>query len=179
MSRVGRAPVLIPSGVGVTISDQHVQITGPKGSLDLDVPGDIRVREDDDRLIVERDDDERGNRALHGLTRSLINNMVVGVSQGFRKELQIVGVGYRALPKGESGLELQLGFSHSIDVQAPNGVTFEVPEPTRIVVHGIDKQVVGQVAAEIRSVRKPEPYKGKGVRYIDEYVARKAGKAAK
>jgi large subunit ribosomal protein L6 len=130
-------------------------------------------------LLVERPDDERRNRALHGLTRSLVNNMVVGVSEGFSKELQIVGVGYRAAAKGDSALELQLGFSHPVNVQAPDGITFDVPEPTRIIVSGSDKQVVGQVAADIRSYRKPEPYKGKGVRYLGEHVARKAGKAAK
>jgi len=128
---------------------------------------------------VERSDDERRNRALHGLTRSLVNNMVLGVSEGFSKELQIVGVGYRAAAKGSNALELQLGFSHPVNVEAPDGITFDVPEPTRIIVSGIDKQVVGQVAADIRSYRKPEPYKGKGVRYLGEHVARKAGKAAK
>ena len=127
---------------------------------------------------MERSDDERRNRALHGLTRSLVNNMVLGVSEGFSKELEIVGVGYRAAAKG-SALELQLGFSHPVNVEAPDGITFDVPEPTRIIVSGIDKQVVGQVAADIRSYRKPEPYKGKGVRYLGEHVARKAGKAAK
>lgn len=179
MSRIGKSPITLPSGVEVTIKDQHVAVTGPKGSLDLDVAGDITVRQEGDVLHVERPDDERRNRAMHGLTRSLVNNMVIGVSQGFRKELQIIGVGYRALAKGDNGLELQLGYSHSIDVKAPDGVTFDVPEPTHIVVSGIDKQAVGQVAAEIRSLRKPEPYKGKGVRYVGEYVARKAGKAAK
>ena len=179
MSRIGKFPITVPSGVEVTITDQNVAVTGPKGSLDLDVVEGITVRQEGDVLHVERPDDERRNRAMHGLTRSLVNNMVIGVSQGFRKELQIIGVGYRALAKGDSALELQLGYSHSIDVKAPDGVTFDVPEPTHIVVSGIDKQAVGQVAAEIRSLRKPEPYKGKGVRYVGEYVARKAGKAAK
>ena len=179
MSRIGKAPITLPTGVEVTIVSQHVAVKGPKGSLDLDVPGDITVRQEGDEILVERPDDDRRNRALHGLTRSLVNNMVVGVSQGFKKELQIVGVGYRALAKGDNALELQLGFSHSIDVKAPDGVTFEVPEPTHIVISGIDKQAVGQTAAEIRSLRKPEPYKGKGVRYVGEHVARKAGKAAK
>ena len=154
-------------------------VKGPKGELDIEVPGDITVRQDGEVLLVERPDDERRNRALHGLTRSLVNNMVVGVSEGFSKELQIVGVGYRAAAKGDSALELQLGFSHPVNVQAPDGITFDVPEPTRIIVSGTDKQVVGQVAANIRSYRKPEPYKGKGVRYLGEHVARKAGKAAK
>jgi large subunit ribosomal protein L6 len=179
MSRIGKAPITVPSGVEVTIQGGNVAVTGPKGSLDLEVPGDITVRQEGEELLVERSDDERRNRALHGLARSLVNNMVVGVSEGFTKELQIVGVGYRAVAKGSNALELQLGYSHSIDVKAPDGVSFEVPEPTRIVVSGIDKQAVGQVAADIRSLRKPEPYKGKGVRYVDEYVARKAGKAAK
>jgi large subunit ribosomal protein L6 len=179
MSRIGKAPITLPTGVEVTIVSRHVAVKGPKGSLDLDVPGEITVRQEGDEILVERPDDDRRNRALHGLTRSLVNNMVVGVSQGFKKELQIVGVGYRALAKGDNALELQLGFSHSINVKAPDGVTFEVPEPTHIVISGIDKQAVGQTAAEIRSLRKPEPYKGKGVRYVGEYVARKAGKAAK
>jgi large subunit ribosomal protein L6 len=179
MSRIGKAPITLPTGVEVTIVSRHVAVKGPKGSLDLDVPGEITVRQEGDEILVERPDDDRRNRALHGLTRSLVNNMVVGVSQGFKKELQIVGVGYRALAKGDNALELQLGFSHSINVKAPDGVTFEVPEPTHIVISGIDKQAVGQTAAEIRSLRKPEPYKGKGVRYVGEHVARKAGKAAK
>ena len=163
----------------MTIADQHVVVKGPRGSLDLDVVDDITVRQEGDLLHVERPDDERRNRAMHGLTRSLVNNMVVGVSQGFKKELQIVGVGYRALAKGDNALELQLGFSHSVNVKAPDGITFDVPEPTHIIVSGADKQAVGQMAAEIRSLRKPEPYKGKGVRYVGEHVARKAGKAAK
>mgnify|MGYP002129451831 FL=1 len=179
MSRIGKAPITLPTGVEGTIVSRPVAVKGPKGSLDLDVPGEITVRQEGDEILVERPDDDRRNRALHGLTRSLVNNMVVGVSQGFKKELQIVGVGYRALAKGDNALELQLGFSHSINVKAPDGVTFEVPEPTHIVISGIDKQAVGQTAAEIRSLRKPEPYKGKGVRYVGEHVARKAGKAAK
>ena len=154
-------------------------VKGPKGELDIEVPVDITVRQDGEEILVERSDDERRNRALHGLTRSLVNNMVLGVSEGFSKELQIVGVGYRAAAKGSNALELQLGFSHPVNVEAPAGITFDVPEPTRIIVSGIDKQVVGQVAADIRSYRKPEPYKGKGVRYLGEHVARKAGKAAK
>jgi len=179
MSRIGKAPILLPNGVEVGISGKSIEVKGPKGSLDFEVPGAIVVRQDGDQIYVERPDDERTNRALHGLTRSLINNMVIGVSEGFSKELEIIGVGYRAQAKGQSSLELQLGFSHSISVDAPEGVSFEVPEPTRIIVSGIDKQAVGQVAANIRSYRKPEPYKGKGVRYLGEHVARKAGKAAK
>ena len=179
MSRIGKAPITVPSGVEVQIQGRQVAVKGPKGELDIEVPVDITVRQDGDEILVERSDDERRNRALHGLTRSLVNNMVVGVSEGFSKELQIVGVGYRAAAKGSNALELQLGFSHPVNVEAPTGITFDVPEPTRIIVSGIDKQVVGQVAADIRSYRKPEPYKGKGVRYLGEHVARKAGKAAK
>ncbi|MBJ31022.1 MAG: 50S ribosomal protein L6 [Acidimicrobiaceae bacterium] len=179
MSRIGKAPIPVPSGVEVTIDGRRVAVKGPKGELDLEVPGEITVRQDGEELVVERPDDERQSRALHGLARSLVNNMVVGVSEGFSKELQIVGVGYRAAAKGSDGLELQLGFSHPVNVTAPAGITFDVPEPTRIIVSGTDKQVVGQVAADIRSYRKPEPYKGKGVRYLGEHVARKAGKAAK
>ena len=178
MSRIGKAPITVPSGVEVQIQGRQVAVKGPKGELDIEVPVDITVRQDGDEILVERSDDERRNRALHGLTRSLVNNMVLGVSEGFSKELEIVGVGYRAAAKG-SALELQLGFSHPVNVEAPDGITFDVPEPTRIIVSGIDKQVVGQVAADIRSYRKPEPYKGKGVRYLGEHVARKAGKAAK
>ena len=179
MSRIGKAPIPVPSGVEVSISGRQVAVKGPKGALDLEVPGEITVRQDGEEILVERPDDERVNRAMHGLTRSLVNNMMVGVSEGFRKELQIVGVGYRCIAKGTDALELQLGFSHPVLVEAPDGISFEVPAPTRIIVSGPDKQVVGQVAADIRSHRKPEPYKGKGVRYLGEHVARKAGKAAK
>ena len=179
MSRVGKAPITLPPGVEVTLDGSRVEVTGPRGTIDLEVPGEISVRRDGDTLIVERPDDERRNLSLHGLARSLVNNMVIGVSEGFTKELQIVGVGYRVTAQGDDALELQLGYSHAIRVKAPEGVTFDVPEPTRIIVSGIDKQAVGQVAADIRSHRKPEPYKGKGIRYLGEYVARKAGKAAK
>ncbi|MDE0927983.1 MAG: 50S ribosomal protein L6 [Acidimicrobiales bacterium] len=179
MSRIGKAPIVIPSGVDVGVDGRKVEVKGPKGSLDIEVPGAITVRKEGEEVLVERPDDERTNRALHGLTRSLINNMVIGVTEGYSKELQIIGVGYRALPKGDSALELQLGFSHPIAVKAPSGITFDIPEPTRIIISGIDKQLVGQVAADIRSYRKPEPYKGKGVRYLGEHVVRKAGKAAK
>ena len=154
-------------------------VSGPKGSLDFEVPGKITIRREDDTLLVERPNDERENRALHGLTRSLVNNMVVGVYEGFSKELQLVGVGYRAVAAGPGSLELQLGYSHPVMVTAPEGITFDVPDPTRIIVSGVDKEVVGQVAADIRGHRKPEPYKGKGIRYAGEHVARKAGKAAK
>ena len=179
MSRIGKEPISVPSDVQVSIEGRNVGVSGPKGSLDLDVPGEIEVRQEDDMILVERPNDDRKNKALHGLTRSLVKNMVIGVSEGFKKELEIVGVGYRAAEKGSNGLELQLGFSHSVEVKAPEGITFEVPEPTRIIVSGINKEVVGQVAADIRSYRKPEPYKGKGIRYAGEHVARKAGKAAK
>jgi large subunit ribosomal protein L6 len=179
MSRIGRAPIVLPSGVDVSIGDGHVTVKGPKGTLARDVPGEITVRQEETTLVVERPNDERQNRALHGLTRSLMNNMVVGVTDGFTKDLEIVGVGYRATAKGPAQLELALGFSHSVIVDAPEGITFEVPLPTRISVRGIDKELVGQVAANIRKIRKPEPYKGKGVRYLGEYVQRKAGKAAK
>ncbi|WP_208026686.1 50S ribosomal protein L6 [Rhabdothermincola sediminis] len=179
MSRVGRSPIPLPNGVDVVIEGGHITVKGPKGTLERDLPPTITVRQDDGQLIVERPDDERQNRALHGLTRSLVNNMVVGVTDGFRKDLDIVGVGYRATAKGPTTLELALGFSHPVSVEAPDGVTFEVPTPTHVVVHGIDKETVGQVAANIRAIRKPEPYKGKGVKYRDERILRKAGKAAK
>jgi large subunit ribosomal protein L6 len=179
MSRIGRSPITVPSGVEVTIADKQVTVKGPKGTLARSVPGDITVRQEDGSLLVERPDDERQNRALHGLTRSLVNNMVVGVTDGFNKDLEIVGVGYRATARGANQIELALGFSHPVVVDAPDGVTFEVPTPTRISVRGIDKELVGQVAANIRKIRKPEPYKGKGVRYAGERVIRKAGKAAK
>ena len=179
MSRIGRAPIPVPSGVDVTIADRHITVKGPKGTLERDLPGVITVRKEDDQLVVERPDDERDNRAQHGLTRSLVNNMVLGVTNGFVKELEIVGVGYRATAQGPNAIELALGFSHPVRVQAPEGIEFEVPAPTRISVKGIDKESVGQVAANIRKIRKPEPYKGKGVRYAGERVARKAGKTGK
>jgi large subunit ribosomal protein L6 len=179
MSRIGKAPIPVPSGVDVRVGERDVVVTGPRGTLARTLPGEITVRQEDSTLVVERPDDERMNRALHGLTRSLINNMVVGVTNGFAKDLEIVGVGYRAAARGPSTLELALGFSHPVVVEAPDGITFEVPSPTRISVRGIDKEKVGQVAADIRKLRKPEPYKGKGVRYAGEHVQRKAGKAAK
>jgi large subunit ribosomal protein L6 len=179
MSRIGYSPVTIPSGVDVSTSGLEVSVKGSKGALQHTVPEGIAVEIDDGRISVTRADDSRELRALHGLTRSLINNMVIGVSQGFRKDLEIIGVGYRAQAKGKDKLELALGFSHPVEVQAPDGIEFDVPEPTKIGVIGIDKQVVGQVAAEIRGYRKPEPYKGKGVRYVGERVIRKAGKAGK
>ena len=178
MSRIGRTPVPVPNGVEIKVEGRELTVTGPKGSLERRLPGDISVRQEGAEIIVERPDDERENRALHGLVRSLVNNMVLGVSQEFTKELEIIGVGYRANLQG-STLDLALGFSHPVRVDAPQGITFEVPAPNRIVVRGIDKEQVGQVAADIRAIRKPEPYKGKGVRYLGEYVARKAGKTAK
>src|SRR6266480_4278809 len=179
MSRIGKAPILIPSGVDVSVAGNEVTVKGPKGSLFRRLPADITVRQDGAQLLVERPDDEREHRALHGLTRSLVNNMVLGVTQGFTKELEIVGVGYRATAQGSNAIELALGFSHPVRVEAPPGIEFEVPQPTRIAVKGIDKEAVGQVAANIRKIRKPEPYKGKGVRYAGEVVQRKAGKTGK
>lgn len=179
MSRIGKSPIAVPSGVEIAIDGAHVSVKGPKGQLAWETPDDILVNREGDQLLVTRPDDERRHRALHGMTRSLVANMVVGVSEGFTKELEIVGVGYRAQAQGPSKLELQVGFSHSVPVDAPEGVTFEVPTPNRIIVSGIDKQLVGQVAADIRKIRKPEPYKGKGIRYAGERVLRKAGKSAK
>ena len=169
----------MPDGVTVTVDERRITVKGPSGTLERAIPGVITVRQDDGQLLVERPDDERENRAQHGLTRSLVNNMVVGVTQGFTKELEIVGVGYRATAQGNNAIELALGFSHPVRVQAPDGIEFEVPQPTRIAVRGIDKEAVGQVAANIRKIRKPEPYKGKGVRYLGERVQRKAGKTGK
>ena len=179
MSRIGKSPIPVPSGVDMSIAGRHVTVRGPKGTLESDIPGAITVRQDGEQLVVERPDDERQNRAMHGLVRSLVNNMVQGVTAGFTKELEIVGVGYRATAKGPGAVELALGYSHPVNVTAPDGITFEVPAPNRIVVSGIDKQAVGQVASDIRAWRKPEPYKGKGVRYAGEHVRRKAGKAGK
>jgi large subunit ribosomal protein L6 len=179
MSRIGKSPITVPAGVTITVADGAVAVKGPKGELSRTIPGAIIVRQDGDVVVVERPDDERENRALHGMFRSLVNNMVVGVTEGFRKELDIVGVGYRAAAQGKTKLDMSLGFSHPVVIEAPDGIEFVVPQPTRIEIHGIDKQLVGQVAANIRSLRKPEPYKGKGVRYVDERVRRKAGKAGK
>lgn len=176
MSRIGSAPIELPSGVEVKVDGQVVSVKGPKGTLTQDVGPQMGVAVDDGVVKVERADDERETKALHGLYRALIQNMVVGVTDGYEKELQAVGVGYRAALKGKN-LELQVGFSHPVTVAALDGIEFDVPEPTRIIVRGTDKQKVGQVAADIRKVRPPEPYKGKGIRYIDEQVRRKAGKA--
>jgi len=179
MSRIGRMPIAVPSGVDVAIDGQDVTVKGPKGQLALTVVEPIAVdRADDGTLAVTRPDDERYNRSLHGLTRTLIANMVTGVTSGFSKSLEIVGVGYRVQPKG-AGLEFALGYSHSIQVDPPDGISFTVESPTRLTVNGIDKQKVGEVAANIRKLRKPEPYKGKGIRYSGEVVRRKVGKAGK
>lgn len=179
MSRIGKNPIPVPSGVDITVDGRNITVKGPKGTLSRELPGQITVRAEGDTLLVERPNDERQQRAMHGLTRSLVNNMVVGVTAGFRKELEIVGVGYRAESQGPNAIKLALGFSHPVNVTAPEGITLEVPAPTQVVVTGIDKEVVGQVAADIRSIRKPEPYKGKGVRYAGERILRKAGKAGK
>lgn len=176
MSRIGNAPVPLPDGVSVEVTGPRVTVTGPKGSLVRTFSDRISVAVKDGRLLVSRRDDEGETRALHGLTRALLANMVAGVSAGFARELQMVGTGYRAALQAGS-LELLVGFSHPVRVPAPEGVTFEVPDPARIIVRGIDREQVGQVAAEIRRIRPPEPYKGKGIRYVDEKVRRKAGKA--
>ena len=179
MSRIGRSPIPVPSNVTVTLDGASVTVKGPQGQLARQLQTGISNTQEGAEQVVTRPDDERRHRALHGLSRSLVANMVSGVTEGFSKELEIVGVGYRAIARGPGSLELALGYSHPVMVDAPEGVTFEVPVPTRIVVKGIDKERVGQVAADIRKLRKPEPYKGKGVRYAGERVLRKAGKAAK
>jgi large subunit ribosomal protein L6 len=180
MSRIGKLPISVPSGVDVAIAGQTVTVKGPKGTLEHTVSAPITVaKTDEGALEVKRPDDERNSRALHGLSRTLIANMVTGVTDGYEKKLEIVGVGYRVVPKGPTTLEFSLGYSHSITVNAPEGVTFTVEGPTKFAVQGIDKQVVGEVAANIRKLRKPEPYKGKGIRYAGEQIRRKVGKAGK
>ena len=180
MSRIGRLPITVPSGVEVTLNGQQVDVKGPKGSLSLTVAEPLTVAKNDDGEVqVSRPNDERENRSLHGLTRTLVSNMIVGVTEGYVKKLEIVGVGYRVLAKGPQQLEFALGFSHPVVITAPDGVTFAVETPTKLSVSGIDKQLVGETAANIRKLRKPEPYKGKGVRYAGEQVRRKAGKAGK
>ncbi|MHA6623697.1 50S ribosomal protein L6 [Pseudonocardia sp. DLS-67] len=177
MSRIGRKPIPVPAGVTVSIEPERVTVNGPKGELQERVHRDITVEQVGDELLVRRPTDRGEHRALHGLTRSLVANMVEGVTNGYEKRLEIQGVGYRAQLKGRD-LELALGYSHPVPIEAPAGIEFEVPQPTRITVKGISKQLVGEVAATIRKQRKPEPYKGKGIRYEGEYVARKVGKRA-
>ena len=179
MSRIGNAPIEVPSGVDVSISGTDVTIKGSKGELSMTLPGEITASMEEATLTVTRPDDTTSSKAMHGLARTLCQNMVIGVSEGFEKKLEIVGVGYRAAAKGKDGLEMQLGFSHPVHIKAPEGIEFEVPQQTEIIVKGIDKQLVGQVAADIRKWRKPEPYKGKGIKYEGEHIIRKAGKAAK
>ena len=177
MSRIGKSPIPLPSGVNVSISPGRVMVNGPLGELSQQLPQRIAVEQQEDQIVVSRPTERGQDRALHGLTRSLVANMVEGVTKGFEKTLEIQGVGYRAALRGTS-LELNVGFSHSVSINPPQGITFDVPQPTVVIVKGIDKQQVGQIASEIRRVRPPEPYKGKGIRYQGEYVARKLGKRA-
>lgn len=180
MSRIGRLPIPVPKGVDVQLNGQQVDVKGPKGTLSLTVAEPMTIiKNDEGQLEVTRPNDERQNRALHGLTRTLVANMVTGVTEGYERKLEIVGVGYRVISKGPQQLEFALGFSHPVVVNAPDGITFNVESPTKFSVSGIDKQLVGETAANIRKIRKPEPYKGKGVRYAGEHVRRKAGKAGK
>jgi len=178
MSRIGRLPITVPSGVDVTIEGRNVTVTGPKGTLSRALHPDMTVTREDGTIVVTRPTEQKTHKQLHGLTRTLVNNMVVGVTDGYRKGLEITGVGYRATLNGRK-LTLNLGYSHPIEIDPPAGISFEVENPTRLAVVGIDKELVGQIAAKVRSTRKPEPYKGKGVRYAGEYIRRKAGKAGK
>jgi len=178
MSRIGRLPITVPSGVDVTIDGRTVTVKGPKGSLSRSLHPDMTVSREEATLVVTRPTEQKTHKQLHGLTRTLVNNMVVGVTDGYRKGLEITGVGYRAALNGRK-LQLNLGYSHQIEIDPPEGISFEVENPTRLAVVGIDKELVGQIAAKVRSTRKPEPYKGKGVRYAGEYIRRKAGKAGK
>jgi len=178
MSRIGRLPVTVPSSVEVTIDGRRLTVKGPKGTLTRELHPDMRVSQEDGTIVVTRPTEQKTHKQLHGLTRTLVNNMVVGVTDGYRKGLEITGVGYRATKVGEK-LQLNLGYSHPIEIEPPTGISFEVENPTRLAVLGIDKELVGQVAARVRSTRKPEPYKGKGVRYAGEQIRRKAGKAGK
>ncbi len=178
MSRVGQAPITIPSGVSVSIVGDRITVNGPKGELQRAIPEGIALEQTDGEVRVTRGADTPEVRALHGLVRSLVNNMVIGVTEGYEKRLEIHGVGYRAAKQGND-LELSVGFSHTVKKPAPKGIEFDVPQPTRITVRGIDKELVGQTAAEIRAIKKPEPYKAKGIRYEGEYIRRKGGKAAK
>jgi large subunit ribosomal protein L6 len=179
MSRIGRNPITVPSSVTVSVASDVVTVKGPNGVMSRIIPEGITMTQDGDVLVVDRASEETNHKALHGLTRTLVANMVTGVTDGWTKELEIIGVGYRAAAAGPGALDLSLGFSHPVKFTAPEGVTFEVPTPTRVIIKGADKETVGQVAANIRKIRKPEPYKGKGVRYLGERVVRKAGKAAK
>ncbi|GAA1374532.1 MAG TPA: 50S ribosomal protein L6 [Candidatus Luteococcus avicola] len=180
MSRIGKLPITVPSGVEVKLDGQNVEVKGPKGTLSHVVAEPIKISKNEEGLLeVARPDDERNSRSLHGLTRTLVANMVTGVTEGYEKKLEIVGVGYRVMAKGPTQLEFALGFSHPVVVNAPEGITFAVENNTKFAVQGIDKQLVGEVAANIRKIRKPEPYKGKGVRYAGEQVRRKVGKAGK
>jgi large subunit ribosomal protein L6 len=178
MSRIGRLPVAIPSTVDVTIEGRTVTVKGPKGTLSRTLHPDMGLAKEDGTVVVSRPTEQKMHRQLHGLTRTLVNNMVVGVTDGYRKGLEITGVGYRATLNGKK-LTLNLGYSHPVEIDPPEGISFELENPTRLAVVGIDKELVGQVAAQVRATRKPEPYKGKGVRYAGEYVRRKAGKAGK
>jgi large subunit ribosomal protein L6 len=178
MSRIGRSPIAVPSGVSVVIEGRSVTVTGPKGTLHRDLHPDMIVRQEDGTLVVERPSDAKFHRQLHGLTRTLVANMVEGVTNGYRKGLEITGVGYRAQKIGER-LQLSLGYSHPIEIEPPAGIAFDLENPTRLAVVGIDKELVGQIAARVRATRKPEPYKGKGVKYAGERIRRKAGKAGK
>ena len=178
MSRIGKLPIPVPSGVDVAIEGQTVTVKGPKGTLSRALHPDMTVSREDGTLVVTRPTEQKTHKQLHGLTRTLVNNMVVGVTDGYRKGLEITGVGYRAALSGKK-LQLNLGYSHQIEIDPPEGISFEIENPTRLAVVGIDKELVGQIAAKVRSTRKPEPYKGKGVRYSGEYIRRKAGKAGK
>ena len=178
MSRIGRLPIAVPSGVDVTIDGREVTVKGPKGSLSRSLHPDMTVSREDGTIVVTRPTEQKNHKQLHGLTRTLVNNMVVGVTDGYRKGLEITGVGYRAALNGKK-LQLNLGYSHPIEIDPPAGISFEVENPTRLAVVGIDKELVGQIAAQVRATRKPEPYKGKGVRYAGEVIRRKAGKAGK
>ena len=179
MSRIGKTPISLPTSVEIAIDGANIEVKGPKGSLNLVLTEGISLTQEDESLVVHRDSDERQSKALHGLMRSLINNMIIGVTEGYSKQLELVGVGYRVQAKGKTNLEFQLGFSHPVNVSAPDGIEFDVPSPTELNISGIDKQMVGQVAADIRALKKPEPYKGKGIRYAGEHIIRKAGKAVK
>ena len=179
MSRIGKKPISLPNGVSVTVEQGNtVRVKGPKGELSQKIHSDMKVSVEGNVVTVERPTDEANHRALHGLSRTLINNMVIGVSEGYKKELEIVGVGYRAQKQGKK-LVLNMGYSHPVEMEEPQGITFDVPSPTQVVVNGIDKQLVGETAANVRKVRPPEPYKGKGIKYADEHIRRKVGNAGK